>query len=106
SEARKNFRKWDNVKYISESDKKNKRAKLSYKNKNWGLEIKTNNRLNADDGVGLKFGVVVTMKEINGVNRIDEFIRNCNLDYWIVNVIDVEVKNEINQTLNEEVEFD
>lgn len=106
SAARKNFRKWDNVKYISESDKKNKRAKGSYNNKNWGLEIKTNNRLNADDGVGLKFGIVVTMKELNGINRIDEFIRNCTLNGWIVNTIDVSVKNEINKTLNEEIEFD
>ncbi len=106
SEARRNFRKWDNVKYISESDKKNKRSKVSYTNKNWGLEIKTNNRLNSNDGIGLKFGIVVTMKEINGVNRIDEFIRSCNLNGWIVNRIDVELKNELNQILNEEIEFE
>lgn len=106
SEARRNFRKWDNVKYISESDKKSKRSKVSYTNKNWGLEIKTNNRLNSNDGIGLKFGIVVTMKEINGVNRIDEFIRSCNLNGWIVNTIDVELKNELNQILNEEVEFE
>lgn len=52
------------------------------------MEIKTNNRLDPKDGVGIRFGVVVTLKEINGVNRIDEFIKNCNLSGWLVNTID------------------
>lgn len=84
-EARERFRKWDNVKYISEKPKSRKIPKKSYKNKKWGMEIKTNNRLDPKDGVGLRFGVVVTLKEMYGVNRIDEFIRNCNLNGWLVN---------------------
>ncbi len=32
-------------------------------------------RLNSRDGVGITFGVVVTLKEINGVNRIEDFIQ-------------------------------
>lgn len=105
-EARRQFRKWDNVKYIAESATKNARAKNSYKYKNWGMEIKTNNRLNPKDGTKIKFGVVVTLKEINGINRIDEFIRNCRLSGWIVNVIDIENKIEINQKANEEIKFE
>ena len=31
-------------------------------------------------GVGLRFGIVVTLKEMFGVNKIDEFIRSCNLN--------------------------
>ena len=38
------------------------------------MEIKTNNKLNPSDGQGIRFGVVVTLKEMNGINRIDEFI--------------------------------
>ena len=45
-EARKQFRKWDNVKYIAESTTKRMISKDSYRNKNWGMEINTNNRLN------------------------------------------------------------
>ena len=75
-EARERFRKWDNVKYVSEVPTGTNKSKKSYKNKNWGMEIKTNNRLDPKDGVGIRFGVVVTLKEINGVNRIDEFIKN------------------------------
>ena len=105
-DARKQFRKWDNVKYISESITKRMRPKTSYEYKNWGMEIKTNNRLNPKDGIGVRFGVVVTLKEINGVNRMDEFIRNCTLNGWNVNKIDVKNRVTIHQKMNEEIEFE
>lgn len=105
-EARLNFRKWDNVKYVAEKPKNRMRPKIAYKmNKNWGMEVKTNNRLGPEDGVGLRFGVVVTIKEINGVNRIDEFIKNCYLNGWIVNELDIHVKQDIHKKLNEDIEF-
>ena len=105
-EARKQFRKWDNVKYISERITKRMRPKNSYDYKNWGMEIKTNNRLDPKDGRGVRFGVVVTLKEMNGVNRMDEFIRNCTLNGWNVNVIDVKNRVTIHQKMNEEIEFE
>lgn len=104
-EARKQFRKWDNVKYIAESATKRMIPKDSYKHKNWGMEVKTNNRLDPKDGLGVRFGVVVTLKEMNGINRIDEFIRNCTLNGWLVNVIDVKNRIDIHQKVNEEIEF-
>ncbi|MGL5255397.1 MAG: S8 family peptidase [Proteocatella sp.] len=104
-DVRKNFRKWDNVKYIAESSTKRMMPKDSYNNKNWGMEIKTNNRLDPKDGVGVRFGVIVTLKEMNGINRIDEFIKNCTLNGWLVNVIDVKNRIDIHQKVNEEIEF-
>ena len=104
-EARKRFRKWDNVKYISEKPKDIKRPKASYSNKNWAMEVKTSNRLDPKDGIGLRFGVVVTLKEMYGVNRIDEFIRNCNLNGWLVNKIDITNRIDIHEKVNEEIEF-
>lgn len=105
-EARKQFRKWDNVKYIAECITKKRSPKKSYKNKNWGMEIKTNNRLNPEDGVGVRFGVVVTLKEINGVNRIDDFIRDCTLNGWLVKVVDVQSRIDIHKKVNEEIKFE
>ena len=105
-EARLNFRKWDNVKYVAEKPKNRMRPKKAYEiSKNWGMEIKTNNRLDPKDGVGLRFGVVVTIKEINGINRIDEFVKNCYLNGWIVNELDIQVKQDIHKKLNEDIEF-
>lgn len=104
-EARDRFRKWDNVKYIAEIPKDRMRSKVSYNNKNWGMEIKTNNRLDSIDGIGIRFGVVITLKEINGVNRIDEFIKSCNLNGWLVNQIDVEQRIDIYEKINEDIQF-
>ena len=105
-EARERFRKWDNVKYIAERPKNKMMPKKSYDNKNWGMEIKTNNRLDPKDGIGIRFGVVVTLKEINGVNRIDEFIKNCTLNGWLVNKIEVQTRVDINKKVNEDIEFE
>ena len=105
-EARERFRKWDNAKYIAERPKNKMMPKKSYDNKNWGMEIKTNNRLDPKDGIGIRFGVVVTLKEINGVNRIDEFIKNCTLNGWLVNKIDVQTRVDINKKVNEDIEFE
>lgn len=105
-DARERFRKWDNVKYIAEKVKDRRVPKKSYRNKNWGMEIKTNNRLDPEDGVGLRFGVVVTIKEMYGINRIDEFIKNCNLNGWLVNAIDIQNRIEIHEKINEEIHFD
>lgn len=105
-DARERFRKWDNVKYIAEKVKDRRVPKKSYRNKNWGMEIKTNNKLDPEDGVGLRFGVVVTIKEMYGINRIDEFIKNCNLNGWLVNAIDIQNRIEIHEKINEEIRFD
>ena len=105
-EARDRFRKWDNVKYVAEKPKDRMTPKKSYINKNWGMEIKTNNRLDPKDGIGIRFGVVVTIREINGINRIDEFIRNCTLNGWLVNTVDIKTRIDINQKINEDIEFE
>ena len=40
---------------------------------------KTNKAVNSLGGRGLRVGIVITLREINGINRIDEFIRSCSL---------------------------
>lgn len=104
--ARKMYRKWDNVKHIVEFQKDRGRAKKIYGNGWWGISVRTKERLDGKDGVGLKFGVVVTLKEINGVNRIEDFIYQCSLRGWLVNRVDVQNQVEIYQKAEEEVEFE
>lgn len=105
-DARDKFRKWDNVKYVVEKPKNRMKPKKSYSNKNWGMEVKTSNRLDPKDGIGIRFGVIVTLKEINGINRIDEFIKNCTLNGWLVNRLDIQMRIAINEKVNEEIEFE
>jgi len=104
-DARKLFRKWDNVKHIREISKKNNRAKKRYDKGLWGVSLKTKERLDEKYGVGIKFGIVVTLKEIDGVNRIDDFIKNCSLRGWLVNKIDVENRIDIYNIAEEEIDF-
>ena len=105
-DARKYNRKWDNVKHIVEEYKTTARAKKVYENSSWGLSVKSKDRLGKGDGKGIKFGVVITLKEINGVNRYDEFIRQCSFKGWLVNKVDVENRLELYNIAEQEIEFE
>lgn len=104
-DARQFFRKWDNVKHVREIVKERNVPRKSYGKGLWGLNLKTKERLEEKYGVDLKFGIVITLKAIDGVNRIDEFIKNCSLRNWLVNRIDVEHRVDIYNIAEEEIEF-
>lgn len=109
-DARKLYRKWDNVKHIRENIKtptgRQKLPKKKNENELWGISIKTKERLNSRDGNNLKFGVVVTLKEVNGINRIQEFIQQCQFRGWLVNSINIENRIDIYNTSEEELKFE
>jgi hypothetical protein len=108
--ARKLYRKWDNIKHIRENTTtltgRQKKPKLKKGNGLWGISIKTKERLNSSDGENLKFGVVITLKEVNGVNRIQEFIQQCQFRGWLVNKIDIENRIDIYNVAREEIKFE
>lgn len=54
----------------------------------------------------LNFGLVVTLKNINGENRINDFIYSCRLHGYIVSEIDIENILNIHNKLHEEIVFD
>lgn len=99
--VRHDFRKWDNVKHISEGLKTNNRSKKVYTRikptgaeeslDNWGISIKTKERLEAKSGQGIHFGLVITLKEIDGRNRISDFIQRCRSNNWFVEEVDADV---------------
>ena len=104
--ARKMYRKWDNIKHINEPLKANGRAKKAYESGLWGISIKTKERLAEKNGQGLQFGIVVTLKEINGVNRIDEFMKLCAVRGWIVHELDIHNQIDVYLKAEEEIDFD
>lgn len=105
SEARLLYRKWDNVKVISDTIMSRKVPKKVYGMGNWGLSIKTYERVSAKNGKGMPFGIVVTLKEMNGVNRIDDFIKLCQVRGWLVSQIDVQAQLDIYNKAEEEISF-
>ncbi|WP_159560522.1 S8 family peptidase [Streptococcus halichoeri] len=106
--ARNIFRKWDNVKHIGEKWTALKRDKpiLNLANPQWGMSVKTVERLRSGDGRGVRFGVVVTLKELHGKNRIEDFIQQAELRGWLVNRLEVEAQVELFNSLNEEIDFE
>lgn len=104
--ARKLYRKWDNSKHIREVITPRSKSRKTYDTNLWGLSIKTKERLNQRDGKGIGFGVVVTLKELNGVNRIEDFIQQCQLRGWYVNRLDVQSKITLYNKVNEDITFD
>ncbi|MGL6064764.1 MAG: S8 family peptidase [Fusobacteriaceae bacterium] len=105
-EARNKFKKCDNVKHIRELIKDRKIARKAYPNGNWGITLKTKEQLEEKHGKGLKFGIIVSLKEIYGVNRIEEFIQHCFLRGWIVNRIEVQNKIDIYNKAENTIVFD
>lgn len=106
SSARDLFRKWDNVKHVGEFEEKHHKPKKAYKNKSWGLSLKTTERLSEKYGKNLKFGIVITLKEMNGKNRISEFIQECQLKGMLVNKITIENQTDIYNKAQEEIELE
>lgn len=105
-EARNEFRKWDNTKCIKEKFNSRVRDKKMYDNPLWGISIKTKNRINQEDGINLRFGIVVTLKEIHGKNRFDEFIHQCSFHKWFVEEVDIQNRFDIYNVAEEEIKFD
>jgi len=105
-DARRLFRKWDNVKHISEILKVNPRPRKVYDNPMWAISLKNKERLSNNKKNPTKFGIVITLKEMSGVNRIDDFIQQASLKGWLVNNIDVQSRIDIYNQSEEDIKLD
>ena len=109
ADARSDYDKWNNVKHIVEKIPGRKTSGKQVYNDNgfWGISIKSKNRLNNPNDRSLPFGLVITLKEINGKNRIQEFMALCRAyASWHVEELDVENSVKIFNLAEEEVEFE
>ncbi|MEE8725124.1 MAG: S8 family peptidase [Bifidobacterium crudilactis] len=105
--VREHFRKWDNVKHISDVQKKRMLARKQYNPEGyWGLSIKTKERLSNVYGKGLHFAVVVTLKEMFGKNRIEDFIQQCSLRGWLVTRISQSARIEVFEEAEQQISFE
>lgn len=102
-ESRKYFRKWDNVKHICDRITKRVVARKAYESGLWGISIKCKERVDGKHGIGMGYGVIVTLKEIKGKNRKEEFKNLCIARGWIVNELNVENQLTIYNELDEEI---
>ncbi len=105
-DARDHFRKWDTVKHIAQPLKKSARPKKVYGSKLWGISIKSKDRLGNGERKPLTFGLVVTLKEMNGENRIEDFIQQFSIRGWMVDRIDIQQRVEIYNQAEQEIEWE
>lgn len=106
-EARKQYRKWDNVKHLSDVAKSCFRAKKVLGQPYWGFKIRSISRTGNREP-GLRFGMVVTLLDKTGRNRIGEFVQSCAsvAEPWVVNEIDMQVNAEVYKQADADIDFD
>ncbi|MDY5083512.1 MAG: S8 family peptidase [Candidatus Limivicinus sp.] len=103
--SRKEFRKWENTKFISKTLKNNRPLK-SYDERFWGISVISKERLSTRMQGSLNFAAVVTLKELKGINRIQDFITACALRGYIVNQLDVNARIEVYNANQEDITFE
>lgn len=104
-DARKEYRKWDNIKHIGEFFD-GKKPKKAYSSHLWGISIKSKDRLEEKFSTGLKFGIVITLKELNGKNRINDFIQACQMRSMLVNPVTINSQVNIYNKIQEDIELE
>ena len=105
-DARNVFRKWDNVKRVCEKIRDRRVPKKSYDAGMWGIGVITKERITSKNRRPLQFGLVITLKEMTGQNRIDDFVKMCEAKGWLVNQLDVQNQLDIYAKAEEEIRFD
>ncbi len=105
--ARNEFRKWENTKFISSLLRiKNFKDRKLYNDGFWGISLISKERRKIAKKDDLRFGLVITLKNIKGENRINEFKHSCLLRGYIVN--DINIANQVNiyNVAQEEIKFE
>lgn len=105
-DARDLLGKWDNVKRICDKVSTRPRARKAFGSTTWGIKIRKTSRMSAGDPTPQPFGLVATLREINGANRIDSFIQHCHAEGWLVRTFDVDTRIRIYTDEQVDIQFD
>lgn len=120
AKVRKSFRKWDNTKFLHEYSSLSSSTHRPKKARNakglWGCSLLYKQRLSTMERPSMHLGLVVTLKELHGVNRFDEFVFNCvqlrsehnpaQSRWRHVRVIDTYAQHQVQQQSQNYFEFD
>ncbi|MBR3234802.1 MAG: S8 family peptidase [Atopobiaceae bacterium] len=105
-DARKKQRKWDNVKHVSDVLTDATRPRKAYENPLWAIKLRKTSRYRRGSRQPQRFGLVVTLKELNGVNRFETFAQQCSALGWIVNRVELETRVSIYESSQVDIEFE
>ena len=103
--ARVDLRKWDNVKILIENSESKPTPRKKYLEKNyWGLRIRNIGR--PKDGESTKFAIVITLKEMFGKNRIQEFKFACRNEDIPVTSVNIEEQLNFYNKMEQELDLE
>lgn len=105
-DARNYHRKWDNTKVICETFKERGKPKEVKQKGLWGISIKKTERNPKRKHPPIRFGMVITLKNIEGDNLLPDFIQQCAWNNLLVTPLHVSQKIEIYNKLSEEITLD
>lgn len=100
--VREQFGKWDNVKIVKERFTSRTREKKKYGDF-WGVSLKRKERFLTATSTPQPFSIVITLKEIHGKNRFQQFIDLC--DYHQKSVIHYNIESQIRIKNQEETDI-
>ena len=86
--------------------KNNPRAKKIYGKGFWGIGINKTSRGIMPDSTTIPFGLVVTLKAIDNVNRIEDFVQQCFLNNWLVRRLDVNTQLDVYNRADTEIDWE
>ncbi|MBT1166146.1 S8 family peptidase [Bifidobacterium simiarum] len=108
--ARLRYRKWDNTKVIFDIEKSRFAARKTYTPQGfWGISVLAKERWKPQDSDkprALPFGTVITLREMEGRNRIEDFKRQCMMWGWTINTITIENRIDIYAEGEQEITFE
>ncbi|RSX54074.1 Peptidase, S8/S53 family [Bifidobacterium goeldii] len=108
--ARLQYRKWDNVKHISDIEKSRFAARKTYTVQGfWGMALLAKERwerLEDEESRALPFSVAVTLREMEGRNRIEDFKQQCMAWGWAITTVTVENRVDIYNEGEQEITFE
>ncbi len=105
-EARKIYRKWDNVKHSVELMSSRPRSrKVLGESRLWGISIKSKERTQGSGRDKVRYGLVITLREMFGKNRSLDFIAMCSSRGWIVNEVSIESRIHAYQEASNDIEI-
>lgn len=105
-DARRLYRKWDNIRHLSEEIRPRSRPRKAYGSGMWGIQIRTGESFPGGEHRPLAFGLVITLREMRGVNRIAEFVQMCQARGWIVQTLSMENQLKIYAQAQETVHWE
>jgi hypothetical protein len=82
------------------------RARDNFGNGLWGLQLTCKERLSQKYGDHMRFGVVVTLKNMTGEDKFNTFIRNCIGQGLLVNEIKIDQRVEVTVAEQMELKFE